>query len=765
MVDLSTVGTNLCDPVRLELLRVLFRIAQDELAQRMSGEECLPAQTPAHEPPGAAGAGASPDAARLSSVLCRHITLLNDSELQQQHGRLARAFLLEVDRRLATSGMLPGARVNYDVVRAKEQQRVRSRERRIGLVSLPWMSPAMPSIQLATLASALKKDGLESDVHELYVDYAARIGLNLFNQLGNLLGYLPEWIFSRHYFGPEHGDDLSSMIDQPPLDDMPLPELGESILAALEPVTREFLDDVIRQIDWSGYDVVGCSLTISQLGASMAFARRLKLAYPDVRIVFGGSQCAGPMGRAILRICPYVDAVVHIEGELVLADLVRRFRTGEGPAGLPGVSYRTEGAQVAGDPATELVRGGGDKLALNYDAYFERIGRLGLSDKVNPWLPFESSRGCWYGQKVQCTFCGLHEIMEFRAWEADPVLTELENLQKKYGVARFYCMDLIMPREYLRTLLPEIVKRGHDWMFFYEIKANVRRSELELLAAAGVRWVQPGIESLDADLLRLMRKGVRPYQNIVLLKWSQELGIYCGWNLLFGLPGETQASYTRMAELIPKLVHLRPPSGGGQFQLHRFSPYFEQPEAYGIRWTGAHPMFRYAFPVPKADLDELVYLHDFTLDPDTGALADTSDVEAAVRAWRQAFRSGASLTLDEQLDGSAVIIDHRNIQEPPVCHQLSAPQADLYRYADSGVAERLLTESFRADHPDAFEALGRESGINSIIAKWLADGVVIAVDAKILALALQRGRMHPSAPQSRANSGKLPYAEISLEER
>lgn len=158
-----------------------------------------------------------------------------------------------------------------------------------------------------------------------------------------------------------------------------------------------------------------------------------------------------------------------------------------------------------------------------------------------------------------------------------------------------------MPREYLRNLLPEIAARGHDWMFFYEIEANMRRSEPETLAAAGVRWVQPGIESLDADLLSLMRKGVKPYQNVQLLKWCQELGIYCGWNLLFGLPGEGQASYTRMAELIPKLTHLQPPSGGGRFQLHRFRPYFEQPEGHGVRWEGVHRMFAYAFPADKAD--------------------------------------------------------------------------------------------------------------------------------------------------------------------
>jgi ribosomal peptide maturation radical SAM protein 1 len=731
-------ATDLSDPVRLQWLHVLFTLAQDERDRRA---EKAPTPPAADTVPRTADDAS--EAAQLNIALKAHMASLDSSELEREHRRLARSFLQEFDRRIAGSGSLPGQRIDFSGLPARESPaRPNAAEARVGLLSLPWMSPTLPSIQLATLASALRQEGIESDVHELYVDYAARIGLNLYNLLGNMLGYLPEWIFSRHYYGPEHGDRLTGMLEQRPLDDgFPWPEFADSVLAALEPVTEEYLDDLVQQIDWSRYDVVGFSLTISQLGASMAVARRLKQAFPSLRIVFGGSQCAGPMGRTILRICPYVDAVVHIEGELVLTDLVRRFRDGRTLAGLSGVSHRTSHGEVVTEPAAELVLGGSRKLDLNYDAYFHRLVRLGLAEKMNPWLPFESSRGCWYGQKVQCTFCGLHDIMEFRAWDADVVLKQLEQFQERYGVGRFYSMDLIMPRDYLRTLLPQIAERGHDWMFFYEIKANMRRSELETLAAAGVRWVQPGIESLDADLLTLMRKGVKPFQNILLLKWCKELGIDCGWNLLFGLPGESQASYTRMAELIPKLTHLQPPSGGGRFQLHRFSPYFEHPEAHGIHWDGAHRMFQYAFPVDKADLDQLVYLHDFTLDPALGEPVDTTEVEAAVQTWRRANQSGASLALTELPDGDSVIIDHRNVEETPARQSLSPAETALYCYLDAGVAEKLLTENFQREHRASFEALGGETGVARLVARWLGDALAIRIDGKILALAVHANRM------------------------
>ena len=231
--------------------------------------------------------------------------------------------------------------------------------------------------------------------------------------------------------------------------------------------------------------------------------------------------------------------------------------------------------------------------------------------------------------------------------------------------------------------MPEVAARGHEWIFFWEVKANMRREELETLAAAGVRWIQPGIESLDADMLRLMKKGVSPVQNIKLLKWSEELSIYCGWNLIHGLPGEKQQSYDNMVEMIPKLHHLRPPSGSGRFQLHRFSPYFDKPEQHGIRCTGAHPTFQHAFPVPKEDLDELVYLHDFVRVTDD-APADGAALERALKEWRNAYEQGASLRITVRLDGSSTIEDHRQTHPGTCIHELSAPETELYLFLDTG---------------------------------------------------------------------------------
>jgi ribosomal peptide maturation radical SAM protein 1 len=744
---------NLADPARLALLHASFRLACEELGRPLGSV------TPEYEPQGNHSEAAD-EAAHLAAILKTHFANIERPELEQLRAELGRSLLLELDRKMAAPGVLPGEHV--DMARIPDTSSCSgsaSEIPRVGLVSLPWMSPALPSIQLATLASALDRQGIASDVHELYVDYAARIGLNLYNHLSNLLGFLPEWVFTQHYYGPEIGDDLSAMKSQRPLKDIPWPEFADDILEALAPVTLAYLDDMVETTDWSRYDILGCSLTISQLGASMAFVRRLKLRYPQLKIIFGGSQCAGPMGRAILRICSYVDAVVHVEGELVLADLVRRFRGNISLEGLPGVSSRVAGDEIVTGSPGGLYRGGSERLSLSYDPYFRRLMRLGLLEKMNPWLPFEGSRGCWYGQKTQCTFCGLHEIMEFRARDADAVLADLERMYAHYGIPRFYAMDLILPREYFRTLLPSIVARGHQWMFFWEVKANMRREEIEVLAAAGVRWLQPGIESLDQDILRLMKKGVSPLQNILLLKWCQELAIFCGWNLIEGLPGENQASYDRMAAIIPSLHHLQPPSGGGRFQLHRFSPYFDHPEQFGLTWTGAHPMFQYAFPIPKPDLDELVYLHEF-VDHSTDKPVDNSALRSALKGWQSAFGRGATLRFSLCPDGSSRIEDSRAVDSPARVYDLTKEETSLYLLLDSGVNHATVEQAFRLADPDAARRLDRAAGVMATVEQWRQNDLVLEIDRKFVALALHTARSKPDRPE---HSARTPVRELNFD--
>jgi ribosomal peptide maturation radical SAM protein 1 len=628
---------------------------------------------------------------------------------------------------------------------------------RVGLVSMPWMAVRIPSIQLATLAAVLQRQDITAECHELFLDYAAQIGLELYEFLSNAGGFIEEWLFAREYFGAESGNWLEDFRAHRPRFGLASRELEDRMLDGVAFVTGKFLRDVAASPTWRRYDIIGFSLTISQTAPSMALARLIKLRYPQVTIVFGGSACAGVMGPAMLRICPYVDVVVRVEGERVFPELIRRIRNGEAYTDLEGIAWRSSNGEIRVNEVGPLHQlGAAPRPFLNFDSYFQRKALLALRGKIESWLPFESSRGCWYGEKNQCTFCGLHEIMAYREESWDFTLAELEHLAQRYGTQRFFSVDLIMPRSYFHTLLPEIQRRGHDWTFFYEVKANMKRAEVESLAAAGIRWIQPGIESLDTSVLKLMHKGVTALQNVQLLKWCQELGINATWNFIGGIPGEDPAVYPPMAERMRLLFHLRPPTTVNVFELHRFSPYFERPDDFHLRSLGAHPLYRYVFPVDKAILDDLVYLHAYTVDRVTDPQVYLTPLREALKEWQAARMRGAQLTLESRDDDTAALFDSRQL--PARVAPFTRAEAQLYRALDEATGEVALLAAFQSCHAMATEELGGREGILQRIAAWEREGWVLRDGNRILALALDPSRVAPADKASGAVSpAPVPY--------
>src|SRR5262249_3404469 len=133
-------------------------------------------------------------------------------------------------------------------------------------------------------------------------------------------------------------------------------------------------------------------------------------------------------------------------------------------------------------------------------------------------LQVETSRGCWWGEKHHCLFCGLNsEYMQFRAKSKDRALAEILQLVHHYGINQVAAVDNIIDMHYFRELLPEIKSRRLGLRLFYETKANLTKDQVRLLSEAGVTMIQPGIESFHSKVLHLMRKGVSPLQCAQLL--------------------------------------------------------------------------------------------------------------------------------------------------------------------------------------------------------------------------------------------------------
>jgi ribosomal peptide maturation radical SAM protein 1 len=511
------------------------------------------------------------------------------------------------------------------------------------LVSMPFMGLDRPSIQLGLLKAIGEEHGFA--VHTLHanLDFAARIGADYYRTLADTRGPLVgDWLFSADAFGARAPDLDGRLLDEFADDLSYLPgtrqEARERLLRTRDEDVPAVLDALVEAYPWHEVRVVGFSCTFQQNTASFALARRLKRRYPHLVTVFGGANFDGEMGLELLRSIESVDLAVTGEADASFPRLLHALAVGADPATVPGVSRRAGDRLLTAAP--EAPTGDLDALPTpDYSEYFERAERLGLlspAARREVWIPFESARGCWWGAKHHCTFCGLNgATMRFRAKSPGRVLDELAGLARRYRSFRFEAVDNILDTRYLKELFPAIADSAADYQIFHEAKANLTRAQLRLLARGGVTHLQPGLESLSSNVLRLMDKGVRAAQNVNLLRWARYYGIDVAWSVLWGFPGETEADYAEQAALAPHLVHLQPPENSGRIWLERFSPLYTDPERFGVRRRVPERSYRYVYP-EGVDLDRIAYFFDYEVD---GALPDAAyePLRGALAMWSEAW--------------------------------------------------------------------------------------------------------------------------------
>lgn len=507
---------------------------------------------------------------------------------------------------------------------------------RAALVSMPFGPITSPSIALGLLQSVSQNAGHETRCFHFNVEFAKKLGVKEYSGLceGNpsTISMAGEWVFSTNAMTP---GDFLSMAD---------PSLHPDAIAAIEPVmvmaralVPEFLDHAAQTIATYEPLVVGFTSVFQQTCASLAAVRAIKKKLPNALAVIGGANVEEPMGKTLLTLRPELDGIVSGEGENAWLDVLEYAADGTLPGRPSGLLLRGHKLEQASRSSIDL-----DQLPdPNYDDYFNSALPDEICDHIR--LPFESSRGCWWGAKSHCIFCGLNgSALTFRKKGPARAEAELRRLVDRYKIEAVSAVDNIIPHEYFNTLLPALAAKPLGKPLFYETKANLDTEKVNTLAAAGIDRIQPGIESLSDDVLKLMRKGITGCQNISLLRDCRDKGVGVEWNYLWGFPGEEPASYEYIIGLIPTLHHLEPPSGWGRLRIDRYSPLHTEPEVHGLANLRAIPSYQLLFPgLSDHDADQLAYY--FNADLLKASIDDelANRLRAALKIWQQTHATAA----------------------------------------------------------------------------------------------------------------------------
>ncbi len=511
------------------------------------------------------------------------------------------------------------------------------------LLHLPMGALDRPALGISLLRAELRARGITCDLRYANLDYAELVGIDSYLRASTDLpttAFTGEWVFAEALYGPRSRQDAEYQT-RILREAWRLPEKDIAMLAFLRSTVEPFFEHLLGSVRWEEYRVVGFTSTFEQNLASLAFAKRLKERHPHLVLAFGGANFEGVMGEELHRQFPFVDLVVPGEADQSFPEVVklilgsRRVAWAKGALDIPGLILRGPKGETIVTPKRPAIRDLDALAQPNFEDFVAAFCEGSASDRDTPTLMVETSRGCWWGAKSHCTFCGLNgATLEYRSKSPERALAELRSAASAWPSPHLQVVDNILDMKYFHSVLPALAADPVPAEIFYEVKANLSREQIGALKAAGVTRIQPGIESLSDHVLTLMRKGTTGLRNIQLLKWCAEFGVEAEWNLLYGFPGETDEDYEEILALLPAIRHFKPPGACGPLRLDRFSPYHMNPAAFGITELRPLPAYSYLYPFPDAVRANIAYYFDFKAPGSEGAGHRAAKVIAAVEAWR-----------------------------------------------------------------------------------------------------------------------------------
>lgn len=564
---------------------------------------------------------------------------------------------------------------------------------------MPYHRLSHPALGASILKNCLENIGIKTKINYYGLTFAERIGIKRYELLLNSNGIQlkAEWTFADAAFGKGFLDKQENIVGRPYL-------WADEYIGNVARQAIDWIDEVADEIVQLNPRILICSSMFQQNLSSLAILRAVKHRSPKIFTIMGGPNTESILGIALLRRAPWLDYICSGEGEETLPMLCKSILNGSKlEQELSGVTsqlelHKYEGLINVRVPRPSLSTLDKSPIPL-FDDFFEAIQRSSIS--MDPGLLLETSRGCWWGQKSQCTFCGLNgDGISYRSKSPTQMASIVKELTLKHGINKIEFVDNIIDKTYFNDFLPLL--EDQDLIMFYETKADISEQDISHFRSSGVRFIQPGIESLSNPVLKLMRKGTSLAINLQCLRLCREYGVRPAWAILTGFPGEEENWYKETENLLPMLFHLRPPNGFIPIRYDRFSPYHDKQEEWGLKLE-PFEAYLHVYPDYQGQHDDITYFfkkqgRDELIDDGLGIWGKYHHqcaklVQKWRKFWLSRYKDGApqpSLRLHLHQDNSFSVEDDRDPNSNPVVYNINADMSELLQYTRKYCSKSIL---------------------------------------------------------------------------
>jgi len=345
----------------------------------------------------------------------------------------------------------------------------------IALINMPFANLNLASIGLTQLQAATNRDcsdSVRTEIFYLNHAFAELFGFDEHFEIAATVNSsnrgLGDWIFRQAAFPTAPDNSLEYFRRYFPHDNEDSRRL-RALVARVRPKLDHFIEEIIDRYRLDTFDIVGFTSMFSQTVPSLAVARHIRNRNPAVILVMGGANCEAPMGPELVKNVDWLDYVFSGPALKSFPLFVRlcldgeRERVGE----VAGIFSKTNAATVRGEAVIGEELDIDDVIELDYQPFIDLVKQSWPERQPRITLPFETSRGCWWGERAHCTFCGLNGMtMAYRAMQPERALDMIRSLFSYDNVDRLICVDNIMPKNYLKSVFPFLKTPGQISIFY-----------------------------------------------------------------------------------------------------------------------------------------------------------------------------------------------------------------------------------------------------------------------------------------------------------
>ncbi len=323
--------------------------------------------------------------------------------------------------------------------------------------------------------------------------------------------------------------------------------------------------ELVKKVSEFNPRVTGFSTMSCVFDEGVRLAQKLKQTNSQIKTVFGGEHITGSFaenekyGRGFFqKSCERkgIDYFIPFEGEKSLLSLVNGLEAKTSEKDIEGILFKNNGkwdytgkiARIQDLDELPIP----DRSDLPYDKYCS-------VDESNDLEYMHTGRGC----KFKCSYCAtpVSNPGKIAANSAGRVLDDMEDRYRNHGRTHFFFADELFTFDPQRvsSICKGIKDRGLQGKIQYRVFARVddvdrEKIDLQTLKESGCNGLFFGIESLNYDTLKKLRKGTSPEIIERAINKTYESGIPVWGSLMVGYPWETEDQLTQSLDKYASVV-------------------------------------------------------------------------------------------------------------------------------------------------------------------------------------------------------------------